>query len=371
MEISLFKVFMSKETPVAVSEILNSGFIGQGQKVDEFENKLSQYFNHPYVNTVNSCTSAIHLALRLIKDKHPEKDEVITIPFTCTATNTPILANGLKIVWADTDPMTCNIDLIDLEKKINEKTLAIIIVHWAGYPVDLDALSIIQSNAEKKYGYKPPVIEDCAHAFGSEYKGEKVGKRNFGAFSFGPIKHLTTGDGGALICPDKEMHEKAKLLRWYGLDRTSSKDFRCDQNISNCGYKFHMNDINATIGLQNFSEIEKIIHKHKYNNHYLRDHLKTTKDLKLLESKDNRSSASWIFTILVERKTDFIDKMKQKGIAASMVHDRNDKHDCFDQFKTNLPNTDFICEKVVSIPCGWWVEKEQLNYIINCIEEGW
>jgi dTDP-4-amino-4,6-dideoxygalactose transaminase len=149
---------MSKETPVAVSEILNSGFIGQGQKVDEFENKLSQYFNHPYVNTVNSCTSAIHLALRLIKDTHPEKDEVITIPFTCTATNTPILANGLKIVWADTDPMTCNIDLIDLEKKINEKTLAIIIVHWAGYPVDLDALSIIQSNAEKKYGYKPQLL---------------------------------------------------------------------------------------------------------------------------------------------------------------------------------------------------------------------
>ena len=107
MEISLFKVFMSKETPVAVSEILNSGFIGQGQKVDEFENKLSQYFNHPYVNTVNSCTSAIHLALRLIKDTHPEKDEVITIPFTCTATNTPILANGLNFFYLLSHEQSC------------------------------------------------------------------------------------------------------------------------------------------------------------------------------------------------------------------------------------------------------------------------
>lgn len=371
MEVNLFKVFMSSKAPDAVGEILNCGFIGQGKKVDEFENVLCQYLNSPYVSTVNSCTSAIHLALRLIKDEQPEKDEVITIPFTCTATNTSVLANGLKIVWADTDPTTCNIDLIDLEKKINEKTLAIIIVHWAGYPVDLDALSIIQSNAEKKYGYKPPVIEDCAHAFGSEYKEEKVGVRNFGAFSFGPIKHLTTGDGGALICPNKETHEKAKLLRWYGLDRTSSKDFRCEQNILNYGYKFHMNDINATIGLQNFSEIKDVIEKHKYNNHYLRDHLKTIKDLTLLESKDDRSSASWIFTILVERKADFISKMKKNGIVASMVHDRNDKHDCFKQFKINLPNTDYVCDKFVSIPCGWWVDKDQLNYIIKCIEEGW
>ena len=270
--ISLFKVFMSDKCKEEIGLVLQSGFIGQGPKVEEFEKLLRVYLETPYINTVNSGTSALHLAIHLIKEfETTERNEIISVPLTCTATNSSITTNKLKIKWADTDINTCNINLADLENKIDEKTLAVMIVHWAGYPVDMNSLNQILDRAEAKFGYRPYIIEDCAHAFGSTYEGRKLGTNNFAAYSFQAIKHLTTGDGGALICPNEYFHKKAKLLRWYGLDRTGKADFRCEQLIEEAGYKFHMNDIAATIGIENFKEINKIVSKHIENGKYLQE----------------------------------------------------------------------------------------------------
>lgn len=358
---------MSKKCDQAVADVLHSGFVGQGKKVDEFEGLLQSFLNNPYVNTVNSATSALHLALHMVKEfSIGKRTDVISIPLTCTATNTSIVNNGLDIKWVDIDETTCNIDLVDLEKKIDEKTLAVMIVHWAGYPVDMNHLDEILDRAKIKFGFRPFVIEDCAHAFGSSYQGKSVGIKNFAAYSFQAIKHLTTGDGGALICPNDYFHEKAKLLRWYGLDRTGKTDFRCEQLIAEAGFKFHMNDISASIGIENFKEINWILQKHKFNSKYLRENLK---NVDLLEFKNDRESAAWIFTLLVKNRDFFIHKLQEKGIAVSRVHDRNDKHPCFTKYSTYLPKTNYVCEHMICLPCGWWLEKEDLEYIVKSVNE--
>ncbi len=370
-KIPLFKVFMNKDVSLELDPVLQSGYIGQGPKVEEFEKRLADFFENPFVNTLNSATSGLTLALHMLKDG--VRDEVLTTPLTCTATNWPILENGLKIKWVDLDPNTCNVSLEDIRKKIGPKTLAIMVVHWGGYPVDLNELKNIQDECFEKYGHRPMVIEDCAHAMGSIYKENMIGNHgNICVFSFQAIKHLTTGDGGAIVSPNKEFHERAKLLRWYGLDRTSSADFRCEQNIKEWGFKYHMNDIAATIGLSNFRSFRANLYMHQVNAEEIRIRSTSNVDgLRHLESKEDRLSASWIMTVLVDRRDDFMTMMKSKGIDVGRVHDRNDKHECVSQFKIDLPNTDKVCSEICCIPCGWWMNIEDIDYMVDCIKGGW
>ena len=370
--IPLFKVFVNENSEKEVGSVLRSGYIGQGTKVDQFEEELSNYFGNPYVNTLNAATSGLHLALHILKEENPNCDEVLTTPLTCTATNFPIVANGLKIKWVDLDPNTCNLDLTDLKRKITNKTLAIMVVHWGGYPLDLDELKKIQDEAFQLYGNRIEIIEDCAHAIGSKFKGKMIGNHgNISVFSFQAIKHLTTGDGGAILSSTDQFHKKAKLLRWYGLDRTSSFDFRCEQNIADWGFKFHMNDIAATIGLCNLPNLPNMVKKHHDNYQILYKELTGIDGLETLENRSDVYSSSWIMTILVKNRNDFMRKMKECGIGVSRVHDRNDKHDCLKEFKTMLPNTDYVCNNICCIPCGWWVNEEDRQYIADSIKKGW
>ena len=354
-----------------MTEVLLSGYIGQGPKVDQFEEKLANFIGNPYVCTVNSGTSALHLAIHMIADNATEeRNEILTTPLTCTATNFPILAEKLKIKWVDLDQESCNVDLNDLRRKISPKTLAIMVVHWGGYPVHLNELKRIQDECFSLYGYRPPIIEDCAHAFGAVYNGKLLGNHgNICMFSFQAIKHLTTGDGGLLVLPDDQMYRRAKLLRWYGLDRTSSADFRCEQNIEEWGFKFHMNDIAATIGLANISHIPEILRKHRENANYLSASL--LKTVTVMSRYHPCISSDWIFTIMVPERDKFMKKMKEYGIGCSRVHDRNDKHACLKEFKIPLPTTDIVCNQMCCIPCGWWLTQEDLDYIVDCIKKGW
>jgi dTDP-4-amino-4,6-dideoxygalactose transaminase len=369
--IDLFKVFMSEESVKLTSETLISGYIGQGPKVEAFEKLLAKRFKTPYVNTVNSATSAIHLALHYLKGKH-HQDEVLTTPLTCTATNWPILANGLKLRWVDVDVNTCNMDLDDLRKKLSPRTLAIMVVHWGGYPCDLDKLREIQDECEQRFGHRPPIIEDCAHAWGSTYRGDLIGSHgNTTIFSFQAIKHLTSGDGGLLVSPDMEHFRKARLLRWYGLDRESSADFRCAQNVSDWGFKFHMNDIAAAIALGNYEPSRLNVLLHKANGAYFNLHLQKIPGLTQLENDPIKDSAFWIYTIRVKDRPAFIRMMSDRGIAVSQVHARNDHHNCVKEFREYLPGMDVLAEDLICIPCGWWLTDEDRKHIVDSIRGGW
>jgi dTDP-4-amino-4,6-dideoxygalactose transaminase len=378
-DIPLFKVFMSDTAGEEVAKILNSGYIGQGPKVDEFENKLMDFFGRDYVLTLNSGTSGLHLALRLLKNKTQtwpgleDGDEVLATSLTCTASNFPILSNNLNIKWVDIDPETLNMDLDDLARKITPKTKVIMLVHWGGYPNDLDRIKQIQDKCFEMYGFRPAVIEDGAHSFGSKYKGKYLGNHgNIVMYSFQAIKHITSIDGGLLILPHKELYNRGKLLRWYGIDRDSNrKDFRCEADIEEWGYKFHMNDVCATVGMENLKHVNDIVGRHQSNAKFYDENLQNINGLTTLTRHEGFESASWIYSMLVDDRDGFYKWMKECKIVASQVHERNDKHTCVLDYKTQLPQLDRTIGKVVSIPVGWWVNDEDREYIVDCIKKGW
>jgi dTDP-4-amino-4,6-dideoxygalactose transaminase len=393
--IPLFKVFMSEEAILKASDVLRSGYIGQGPVVDEFEYALQNFLSSDYVCTTNSATSAEHLLYHLLKKPayisclfHGESDrshihwnglqsgdEVLATPLTCTATNWPILANNLKIKWVDIDPETLSLDLSDLRRKLSPSTKLISVVHWGGYPADLAEIRKIQLECQSKFGFVPLVIEDCAHALGSSYKGNAIGSHgNFSTFSFQAIKHVTSVDGGALVLPDQNLFKRSKLLRWYGIDRESNrKDFRCEADISEWGFKFHMNDVSAAIGLENLKLFENISSGFKRCRDFYRANLTKVDGIQLIQNdyEGMRNWNPWLFSILVDNKDSFYKAMHSRGISVSQVHERNDKHSCVDHYKSLMPSLDSICQKLICIPCGWWVSDDDLQYIVQAISEGW
>jgi perosamine synthetase len=361
--IPLFAVHMPKEVDAPLLEVLHSGYIGQGPKVDEFELLLSKYFGTRNILTLNTGTSALHLAYRLagIDCKY----EVISTPMTCSATNLPILANNGEIVWADIHPKTGLIDVLDVERKITEFTKAIVCVDWGGTPCDLDALMALGAK------YKLKVIEDAAHAFGATYKKRKVGTlADFTIFSLQAIKHITTIDGGLLMCKSTDDYRQGKLLRWYGIDReTDRKDSRIEENIADWGYKFHMNDVTATIGIVQLGFIDGILEQHRANAKYYAENLDPkvyyphTKDLTY-----ECNPSYWLYTVVMpspDMRDAFVEYMKQNNVQVSRVHARNDTHSVFGEFQRNLPNVTRYNDSMVCIPVNWKLTKEEKAYIVS------
>lgn len=361
--IPLFKVYMDDSVETEVPKTLLSGMITQSTKVEEFEKELKIVMDHPYILTLNSATSGLTLGLRLL-DLSPG-DEVLCTPMTCFATTASVLANNLSIKWVDVDPSTCNMDLDDLKNKITSKTKAILCVHWGGSPIDIDRLKHIACDI--------PIVEDCAHAWGSRYKNRHVGTTgNIGVFSFQAIKHLTTGDGGLISLPTKELYDRAKKLRWYGIDRDerSKGDFRLEKSITEWGYKFHMNDIDATIGLCNLDGSLENVKRHMDNASFYTKELSDIKGVECVKKIPNSESSFWIFSIKIKGKNGFIKWMKSKDVMVSQVHKRNDLNKCTEQFSdTTLVNTSRLEKELVCIPCGWWVSDNDRCRIVYLIRE--
>ncbi len=358
--IPLFKVHMPDTVNTDLLQTLHSGFIGQGPKVDEFENKLGHYIGNENVLSLNSGTSGLHLALRLSDVGYG--DEVISTSMTCTASNMPILACGAKIVWADVDPLTGLISPESIKSKITKKTKAIVMVHFGGIPCDIEEINSIA----KEHGIK--TIEDGAHAFGASYNNEMIGNHSdFVMFSFQAIKHITTIDGGALFCKNKSDYERGKLLRWYGIDRESPrKDFRCEENIIEYGYKFHMNDICALIGTEQLKYAEKIVSAHENNAEFYSNNIANSL-VKKITYEDNKRSSYWLYTIHVKNRDTFMKYLDEHNIMSSKVHERNDKHDAFIDSRVELPGVDKFCDTQVSIPVGWWLSESEREYIVNVV----
>jgi dTDP-4-amino-4,6-dideoxygalactose transaminase len=364
--IPLFKVFMNPDIDSELLRVIHSGWIGQGPKVKDFEIALGGRFNNDKVLTLSSGTHGLSLALRLA-GVGPD-DEVITTPLTCTATNTPILQQYAKPVWADIKD-DFNIDPQSIQQKITKKTKAIMVMHWGGYPCDMEDIArIAQVN-------NIPVIEDGAHAYGATYRGTCVGEcvySDFTMMSFQAIKHLTCVDGGALFTQNLEDYKRGKLLRWYGIDReTPRSDFRCEEDIKEWGYKFHMNDVCATIGLGNMEEVDNNL---SWVRNIARKYdmaLAKVPGIKLTQIKPDRLSSYWLYTFQVDNRSEFVNMMTREGISVSRVHERNDKHTFVKDFKCALPNLDRIIEKQICIPCGWWLTDKDTDHIIHCIKRGW
>lgn len=372
--IPLFKVMMTEEAVEAAAKVLRSGYVGQGEMVERFEVAFADLIDskQPVVAT-NSCTSAIEMVLTYLGVGHG--DEVITSPLTCVATNAPIVHLGARPVWADVDENGL-IVYESVQKKLSPRTKAIIGVNWTGRPMDWT----------KYMSLGVPLIEDAAHGPLVSRMGPPP---DYTCYSFGPIKHLTCGDGGAVIPRDPWKAEPLRLLRWYGLDRKSSKDFRCEQDIVRLGMKWHMNDINAAIGLANLPALYENVQQHRKNagllwnklNQYRGDHF-------LLPDFDPLSNY-WVFPIRVFDKSSpgrwssyrgqQRDRLRtylvEHGVQASQVHARNDKHSAFKGASDGLMlhGTDSFDQTQLNLPCGWWMAQEEVDIIVHALKTffGW
>ena len=351
-----FRVFMAPDITTELDEVFQSGYIGQGPKVEKFEDILKSKLFANHLITVNSGTSALWLALHLIGIG--PGDKVISTPMTCSATNEVIHLLGAEIIWADVDEWG-NINTIDVASKMNNDIKAIMAVDWGGIPCDYQSLKEIAGDV--------PIVEDAAHAFLSLYRRRSL--FNAGAdyicYSFQAIKHLTTGDGGALITPS-EQYERAKLLRWYGLDRTKNDAMRCRQDITEAGFKFHMNDINATIGLENIKYTSDLIEKTRDNATYY-DRKLSPLGISLIE-REYSFSSYWLYTIHIKQPLEFESYMKKHGVMVSQTHNRNDEFTIFEKYKTRLPNLDNWFSTMCCIPVGWWVTETDRKYIAGLVE---
>tara|TARA_R110002020_G_scaffold417397_1_gene626520 strand:- start:46 stop:1143 length:1098 start_codon:yes stop_codon:yes gene_type:complete len=361
--IPLFKVHAPNNIGQKLQEVFDSGFLTEGEYSDKFEKSLANYIGNENVCLVNSCTSALVLACHVCEIG--AGDEVITTAMTCMATNEPFYNAGAKLVFADIDPETGNIDPNDIRRKITSKTKAIVVVHWAGQPVDLKAINEIALANNIR------VIEDAAHALGAKYENRRIGNHSdFVCFSFQAIKHLTTADGGAIVCRDEKDAERIRKIRWYGLDRKYSEKTgksRWEQDIPESGFKMHMNNLNAAIGIEQMKSIDFIIGSHIENGKYYDKNINNEK-VKKLKRTENCLSSYWIYSVLVEDKEEFKNYMNNNGIATDVVHVRNDAYSVFEGFKSDeLKSLEYFESRLMNIPVGWWLSREQRRHIVDVV----
>jgi len=345
-----------------LEKVLYSGYIAQGDVVEQFERAFESYIGSGYTLSLNSGTAALHIALILTGVK--EGDEVISTPLTAEPTNVAIKMVGATIRYADIDSETGGICPKSIEANISNKTKAILFVDYAGIPSNIKAIKEISGK------YNLPVIEDAAHALGAKFNGKKTGNHfPFTVFSFQAIKHLTTIDGGALQIQDEELYKKGKKIRWFGLDKGVS---RLENDITFQGYKYHMNNVNACVGLVQLKEIDTIVEAYISNGKYLDENLKGIKGVELLNYYPNSEPSYWLYTLKVENRDSLIKKFAENGIMASELHKRNDLHTFLNDFPdTNLPNLDSFYSKMLHLPCGWWVTKEDCDKMIQIMKNGW
>ncbi len=365
----MFKVHMPVDEALKeVRAVLESGFVNEGVQVTQFQNAVRDYLAVDNLILMNSCTSALTVAYKIAGVKPGA--EVITSPMTCIASNTPIDNLGGKIVWADIDPSSGSINPSDIERKITDKTKAIVYVAWAGTPCDLEAIDSLG----KKYGIV--TIQDAAHAFGAEWNDKSIASyADFTCYSFQAIKHLSSGDGGALVCRNEADYLLARKLKWFGYDREATKDekgewkgqrWSADIEAGEVGYKFNMNNIAAAIGIAQMPHLDRLLAAHRSNGSVYATAFKDTSLVHALTIPSSARSSFWVYTAITDKSVDrdaLIEKLNSEGIAAGLVHLSNDVYTAFKPYSADLPGVRAFGERQISLPCGWWLSEDDCKHI--------
>jgi dTDP-4-amino-4,6-dideoxygalactose transaminase len=345
----------------AIDEVvacLESGWITTGPRVRRFEQALKDYLEAPHVLALSSATAGLHLAL-LALGLEPG-DEVITTPMTFAATlNTIVLAGG-KPVLVDVEPYTGNMDVQRLDAAVTPRTRAIVPIHFAGLPVDLDPLYAIA----RRHGLR--VIEDAAHAIGTGYKGRRIG--SFGdtqVFSFHPNKNMTTGEGGCIATRDAALAEQAALLRFHGMDREAwdrfAKKGSQHYDIVLPGFKYNMMDIQAALGLHQLPELEAFIERRTVLAQRYQRLLAGWPQWKLPATPAYEHRHAWhLYTPYLQPASAGMDRdafmaaMKERDIGTGLhyraVHLYPYYRDRFGFAPGDFPNAETISERIVSLP---------------------
>ncbi|MCB2380562.1 DegT/DnrJ/EryC1/StrS family aminotransferase [Hymenobacter sp. BT635] len=363
----MFTTFVHPQAAQRVQAVLRSTFLSEGKLVKEFEKRLSTELGMLHPAALNSGTSALHLALE-VAGVGPG-DEVILSPQTFIASALVIVQVGAKPVFADIQYQTGNIDPADIEHRITARTKAIMAVHWGGYPCDMAEIQAIA----RRHGLI--VIEDAAHAPGATYQGQPIGSiSDLTCFSFQAIKHLTTGDGGALCARSPELAREVMRRRWFGIDRANSPISEIGEreyDLVDVGFKYHLSDYSAALGLANLEGFHKRMQRRRALVKQYRAGLAQVAGLQLLEQRPDRESAHWLFGMHVENRLQFIRALRAKGVSASVVHDGIDHNTLFGGKRLELVNQRRFDETQIHIPLHDGMDSEQVAYILKVINQGW
>ena len=361
-EIPLVRPYFDSEELEEIKKVLDSGWVTQGPKVKEFEDKITDYLGVKHAIAVTNCTSALHLALISIGVKRG--DEVLVADFTFPATGHAVLYCGAKPVFIDVDPKTYNIDPNLIEEKITEKTKAIIPVHTFGQPADMDPIMEIASD----YGLR--VIEDAACAHGAKYKGNFAGTiGDTGCFSFHARKGMTTGEGGMVVTDNKELAEEIRSLSVYGTvsawDREKSDKFIIPEFVK-LGYNYKMSDISAAVGIVQLRKLEKMIERRRELARYWDENLQ---NLELIEppycSEDVRHVYQSYVALVDKRinRNKLIERLRKEGIQTQIG-----TYACHVQpvYKSEqkCPNSLDIFNRSLALPIYYKLKEEDIDIVV-------
>ena len=360
-----------------VVDSLRSGWITTGPKVKRFEDAFKAYVGAPFAVPLSSATAGLHLTLLALKIK--EGDEIITTPMTFASTVSMIILAGATPVLADIEPGTLNIDVAKVAEKITPRTRAIIPVHFAGQSCDLDPLFALARQ------HNLTIIEDAAHAAGTEYKGRKIGSLDsISIFSFHPNKNITTGEGGMVCTPDETLAEEISLLKFHGMSREAWKRFAAsgtpNYDIMLPGYKYNMMDIQAAIGLHQLPRLDGFIDRRKEIAEQYNAAFADLAELALPAYAPYQQRHAWhLYTPLVRTELLTIDRdrfmaeLKELNIGSGLhykaIHHHSWYRENLSVTDTELPNASYASDRILSLPLFPGMSDNDANDVITAVTD--
>jgi dTDP-4-amino-4,6-dideoxygalactose transaminase/nucleoside-diphosphate-sugar epimerase len=367
---------LGKEEEDEVIDTLRSGWLTRGPKTARLEEMFKDYIGCKHAICVSSCTAALHLCLAALGIG--KGDEVITSPITWPATANVIVHTGATPVFADVDRKTLNIDPAQIEKKITSRTKAIIPVHMAGQPCDMDKIRKI---AKK---HKLYVIEDAAHAIGALYKGKKIGTiSDFACFSFYPIKNMTTVEGGLVVTNNAEWAEKVRVYSLHGVSNDAWKrydsSFKGTIEVVYPGFKYNMSDVQASLGLHQLPKLDSFIKDRRSMTQQYNEAFREVKEIALPGQLQDVASAHHLYIIILDTdrlkisRDEFMNALKKENIGVGLhfrsLHVQKYYRDTFKLKSSSLPNAAYLSERILSLPMYPKMTQYDVDTVIKAVKK--
>ncbi len=366
-KIRLFKPDLTNQELKAVERVFKKSWIGQGPEVVKFENEFKKFIKSKNAIATNSGSAALHLAISSFNFKKGKNILVNNLTFVSSANG--ILFNNLKPILVDCDPNTLSFDLEDAKKKINKETVAIMVVHYGGYPAEMDKITRFAKKNKIK------VIEDCAHCLGGNFKGKKLGTwGDVGCFSFEEKKGLTTGDGGMIVTNNDSLVKPIKELRWCGIEKDTWKrsknifinkklKYEWYYEVSREGYKFNMNDLSASIGRIQLKRFQYLIRKKNVLINYYTKKIKSI-SFNLLLPYNTKNNSYWIMGLRHKKRDLLMNYLNKNNISTGVHYLPLSKHPLYKKYDKNLKVSNNIWKYIITLPLHTGMSKKDIDRII-------
>lgn len=362
--IPLFGIYHNDRMDAAAIEVLRSGQLAGGKYVQDFTSAFQNLVAQRNVVTVNDMSNAILIALRLAGVR--PGDEVLTTSYACMSTNAPIANAGAFPAWVDVDPKTGTMDPAALRRSITDRTRAVIVYHLAGYPAKIKEISEICAE------HNIALIEDCDNALLAKVEDSQVGTfGDFAIYSFYPNRQINATEGGALACKRPEDAERATRLRRYGIDLPRFRDelgeIDADCDIAEVGFPATLNNICSAVALSQCDNVEERIQSARNVAERYRMAFEGNDLIELVEIAAGDTPSYWAYLIKLQNRDIIMKDLKGAGIHVSKLHHRTDLYSGFGAASGNLPGTEHFLDRVLALPCGWWLNDDDVSFVIETL----